>query len=78
MYKRQDLATHIQGGMSDEEFGTEDDMVSEAGLQQLKTVMPQLDIVALAGSLPAEEVISHLSVANLAAIVSSHAAVPAG
>jgi acyl carrier protein len=73
-----DLASHIQGGMSDEEFGTDDDMVSEAGLQQLKTVMPQLDIEALAGKLPAEEVISRLSVENLAAIVTSYAAVPAG
>jgi acyl carrier protein len=73
-----DLATHIQGGMSDEEFGTEDDMVSEAGLGQLKTVMPQLDIEALAGNLPAEEVISHLTVENLAAIVTRYAAVPAG
>ena len=73
-----DLATHIQGGMSDEEFGTEDDMVSEAGLRQLKAVMPQLDIDSLVGTLPAEEVISHLSVANLAAIVASYAAVPAG
>lgn len=73
-----DLASHIQGGMSDEEFGTADDMVSEAGLRQLKTVMPQLDTAALVDALPAEEVISHLSVANLAAIVTSYAAVPAG
>jgi acyl carrier protein len=73
-----DLAAHIQGGMSDEEFGTEDDMVSDAGLRQLKKVMPQLDVDALSGSLPAEEVISHLSVANLAGIVTSYAAVPAG
>lgn len=73
-----DLATHIQGGMSDEEFGTEDDMVSEAGLDQLKTVMPQLDVAALVDKLPADEVISHLSVENLSAIVGRYAAVAAG
>jgi len=73
-----DLANYIQGGMTDEEFGTENDMVSAVGLAHLKTVMPQLDIDALVDSLPAEEVISHLTVANLATIVTRYAAVPAG
>src|SRR5438093_10247252 len=38
-----DLSTYIQGGISDEEFSDDNEMISEKGLEQLKKVMPQID-----------------------------------
>src|SRR5437764_11535557 len=52
-----DLGTYIQGGISDEEFSDENEMISERGLEQLKSVMPQIDPDALRGNLEAEKVI---------------------
>ena len=68
------LSEIIQGGIPDEEFGTPEGMVSSAGLAQLKKTMPQLDEDALAGKLPAEDVMNHFTVGNLAAIVAAHGA----
>jgi acyl carrier protein len=68
-----DIGEHIQGGISDEEFGDADGMVSEAGLAQLKKVMPQIDTDALAGNLRAEGVIGLFTVQNLADLVASRA-----
>jgi acyl carrier protein len=64
-----DLADQIQGGIPDEEFGDENEIVSAVGLAHLKTVMPQIDPDALAGKLSADEVMSLLTVENLAGIV---------
>ena len=68
-----DLAEYVQGGIPDEEFGDEHDVITEKGLAQLKKVMPQLDVDALAGKLPATQVMSHFTVANLAALVAGRA-----
>lgn len=68
-----DLAEHIQGGIPDDEFGDEAGIVNERGLAHLKTVMPQIDVDALAGKLPAEEVISLFTVGNLADLVAERA-----
>lgn len=64
-----DLSTHIQGGISDEEFSDDNEMISERGLEQLKKVMPQIDPDELRGSLEAEKVIALFTVQNLADMV---------
>jgi acyl carrier protein len=72
-----DLGDHIQGGIPDEEFGDENEIVSAVGLAHMKTVMPQIDVDELAGQLHADQVMSLFTVENLAAIVASRsAAVP--
>jgi acyl carrier protein len=64
-----DIAARIQGGIADEEFGDENEIVSAAGLAQLKKVMPQIDIDELAGRLPADQVMNLFTVENLADMV---------
>jgi acyl carrier protein len=64
-----DLADHVQGGIPDEEFGDENEVITAKGLAQLKKVMPQLDIEELAGKLEAEQVMGHFTVQNLTALV---------
>jgi acyl carrier protein len=68
-----DIAARIQGGIPDEEFGDENEIVSAAGLAQLKKVMPQIDIEELAGRLSADRVMSLFTVQNLADMVSAGA-----
>jgi acyl carrier protein len=68
-----DLADHIQGGIPDEEFGDENEIVSAVGLAQLKKAMPQIDTDELAGTLAADQVMSLFTVQNLASIVASRA-----
>jgi acyl carrier protein len=64
-----DLADYVQGGIRDEEFGDENEIITPKGLEQLKKVMPQLDSEALAGELAADQVMSHFSVENLVTLV---------
>jgi acyl carrier protein len=72
-----DLAEHIQGGLPDEEFGDDAGVVTAAGLAHLATVMPQIDVAALEGSLEAERVIDLFTVQNLVDLVVARAAVAA-
>src|SRR3954470_12940464 len=44
-----DISDHIQGGVPDDEFGDENEIITLAGLAQLHKVMPQIDVAALAG-----------------------------
>lgn len=69
-----ELGDEIQGGISDEEFGTAEGNVSQQGLEHLKTVMPQMDPGEWADKLKAEEVITHFTVQNLADMVGRRAA----
>ena len=69
-----DLGEHIQGGIPDEEFGDEQGIVTSRGLEQLKTVMPQIDPDELAGKLRAEQVIGLFTVQNLTDLVAQRAA----
>jgi acyl carrier protein len=69
-----DLADAIQGGIPDEEFGDENEIVTAVGLAHMKTVMPQIDPDALAGTLHAEQVMSLFTVENLAGVVAAKAA----
>jgi acyl carrier protein len=64
-----DLADYVQGGIPDEEFGDENEVVTAKGLTQLKKVMPQLDIEELAGKLLGEQVMGHFTVQNLVTLV---------
>ena len=66
-----DLGDYMQGGIPDEEFSDENEVITEKGAQHLKTVMPQVDPDDLAGSLKAEEVITLFTVENLAQMVKS-------
>ncbi|WP_194814819.1 acyl carrier protein [Nocardia sp. XZ_19_385] len=67
-----ELSERIQGGIPDEQFGTDDGVVSEVGLAQLERVMPQIDPAALSGKLAAEDVMNLFTVRNLADMVSPH------
>jgi len=69
-----DLADAIQGGIPDEEFGDENEIVTAVGLAHMKTVMPQIDVEALTGKLHAEQVMSLFTVENLAGVVADKAA----
>lgn len=66
-----DLADHVQGGMTDEEFGDENQFVSERGFAHLVCIMPQIDVEALRGKLRGTKVMSLFTVANLVALVNS-------
>ena len=73
-----DIGEHIQGGIPDDEFGNEEGIVSDKGLEQLKKVMPQIEPDSLRGSLRAEQVITLFTVKNLADLVASRAGGEAG
>lgn len=64
-----DLAEHVQGGISEDDFGTPEGVVSDIGLAQLATVMPQIDVEALRGKLPAEGVMGLFTADNLVELV---------
>ena len=64
-----DLSEHIQGGVPDDEFSDENELISDRGFEQLQKVMPQINPDELRGSLRAEEVINHFTVQNLADMV---------
>jgi acyl carrier protein len=68
-----DLGEHIQGGISDDVFSDENEIITETGFEQLKKVMPQIDPDELRGKLKAEEVINHFTVQNLADLVTQRA-----
>jgi acyl carrier protein len=68
-----DLGDEIQGGIPDEEFGAGGN-VSRKGLEHLTTVMPQIDPDEYEDKLPAEDVIMHFTVQNLADMVARRAA----
>ncbi len=69
-----DLGDYIQGGISDEEFSDDQQIISEAGAAQLHKVMPQVDPADVAGSLPADEVMTMFTVANLVTMVEGRGA----
>lgn len=70
-----DLSDYVQGGIPDEEFGDENEVITAKGLEQLKKVMPQLDIDALTGQLQADQVMGYFTVENLTTLVVKRASV---
>ena len=72
--KVSDMAELLQGGIPDEEFADEDDVINEVGLAQLKKSLPQIDVTELAGKLTADEVLTLFTVRNLTDMVTERAA----
>jgi acyl carrier protein len=72
-----DLSEHIQGGVPDDEFSDENEVITDRGFEQLQKVMPQIDVASLKGNLKAETVIMHFTVQNLADMVTERAAAAA-
>ena len=75
--KVSDIAELLQGGIPDEEFADEDDVINEVGLAQLKRSLPQIDVEELAGKLTADEVLTLFTVQNLTDLVTERAALTA-
>jgi len=73
-----DLGDYIQGGIPDDEFSDDSDVITAKGAEQLAKVMPQVDPGEVEGSLKAEEVIGLFTVQNLVDMVKSRAAAAAG
>jgi acyl carrier protein len=69
-----DLGDYIQGGVPDDEFSDDDEVITAAGAAQIKLVMPQTDPSEIEGSLKAEEVMTLFTVANLVEMVNTRAA----
>jgi acyl carrier protein len=68
-----DLGDHIQGGIPDEEFSDENEVLTAKGAEQLHRVMPQTDPSEVAGKLHAESVMSLFTVQNLTDMVKARA-----
>ena len=68
-----DLGDYIQGGIPDDEFSDENEVITEKGAEQLNKVMPQTNPSELAGSLDANEVITLFTVQNLIDMVKTRA-----
>ena len=66
-----DLGAYVQGGIPDDEFGDENEIITPRGLAHLKTVMPQIDEDELRGKFQAEKVMSLFTVDNLTDLVMS-------
>ena len=64
-----DLGDYIQGGIPDDEFSDDDQVISAKGAEQLHKVMPQTDPSELEGKLSADEVMSLFTVQNLVDMV---------
>ncbi|MEU1263512.1 acyl carrier protein [Streptomyces cellulosae] len=75
--KVSDMAELLQGGIPDEEFADENDVINEVGLAQLKKSLPQIDMAELAGTLTADEVLTLFTVRNLTDMVTERAALAA-
>ncbi len=68
-----DLGDYIQGGIPDDEFSDENQIISATGAQQLHKVMPQVDPTETEGKLKADEVMTLFTVANLVEMVKTRA-----
>lgn len=68
-----DITGHLQGELSNEEFVTADGYVSNAGLAQLKTALPQIDPAELEGKLEDSSIFSLFTVQNLIDVVAAGA-----
>jgi acyl carrier protein len=64
-----DLGDHIQGGIPDDEFSDENDVLTAKGAEQLRRVMPQTSDQDVEGKLKADEVIGLFTVQNLIEMV---------
>lgn len=69
-----DIAALLQGGIPDEEFGDENEVVNDTGLTHLEKVLPQFDRGQLDGSLTADQVLGLFTVGNLTSLLAERAA----
>jgi acyl carrier protein len=72
-----DLGEYIQGGIPDDRFSDDNQIITAEGMEHLKTVMPQLD-EGLLGTLDADHVMSYFTVQNLGDMVAQRAGAGAG
>ncbi len=68
-----DLGDHIQGGIPDDEFSDDNQVITAKGAEQLHKVMPQVDPGEIEGKLDANEVITLFTVQNLVEMVKGRA-----
>jgi acyl carrier protein len=68
-----DLGDYIQGGIPDDEFSDDAQIISAKGAAQLHKVMPQTDPADLEGKLNADEVMTLFTVENLVGMVKGRA-----
>jgi len=68
-----DLGDYIQGGIPDDEFSDENQVISAKGAEQLHKVMPQADPSEIEGKLNADEVMTLFTVQNLVDMVKGRA-----
>ncbi len=73
-----DLGDYIQGGIPDDVFSDENEIITAEGAAQLHKAMPQVDPTELEGTLKADEVITLFTVQNLVDMVKARAAGDAG
>jgi len=73
-----DLGDYIQGGIPDDEFSDENEVITAKGAEQLAKAMPQVDPAEVEGTLKAEEVITLFTVQNLVEMVKTRAAAATG
>lgn len=69
-----DIGELLQGGISDDVFSDDDDVISDAGLTHLEKVLPQFDRAQLAEPLTAENVLGLFTVQNLTDLLTERAA----
>ncbi|GHH96128.1 acyl carrier protein [Streptomyces capillispiralis] len=69
-----DMADLLQGGIPDEEFGDENEVVNDTGLTHLEKVLPQFDRSQLTEPLTADGVLGLFTVRNLTDLLTERAA----
>ncbi len=69
-----DIAALLPGGIPDEEFGDENEVVNDTGLTHLEKVLPQFDRSQLSEPLTAEGVLGLFTVQNLTDLLTERAA----
>ncbi|GGV72013.1 acyl carrier protein [Streptomyces longisporoflavus] len=72
-----DIGDLLQGGIPDEEFGDENEVVNDTGLSHLERVLPQFDRTQLAEPLTADGVLGLFTVQNLLDLLTSRTAASA-
>ena len=69
-----DIGDLLQGGIPDEEFGDENEVVNDTGLSHLEKVLPQFDRGQLTEPLTADGVLGLFTVRNLIDLLTARAA----
>ncbi|MEW1720674.1 phosphopantetheine-binding protein [Streptomyces sp. NPDC093109] len=69
-----DIGALLQGGIPDEEFGDENEVVNNTGLTHLEKVLPQFDRSQLDEPLTADQVLGLFTVRNLLDLLTERAA----